>query len=227
MSEEDKIMAGILFYPGDAELKAIKLRTHNLNLDYNAAYEDETEKRERILREIVGEIGEGGFLQGPIYFHYGKHTKIGKNLFANFNFTVQDDAPVTIGDNCNFGPNVTIVTPVHPMVAAERREMLDKDGNKRHLCYAKPVSIGDDCWFGANVTVCPGVTIGSGCVIGAGSVVTGDIPDHTFAAGVPCRVIREITEADSMKYKPEILADNQIIGRTEESADGTGNFTEI
>ena len=211
MREEEKIMAGVLFCPGDAELKKMKLKTHKLNLAYNATDEDETEKRGEILREILGELSEGSFLQGPIFFHYGRHTKIGDNFFANFNFTVQDDACVTIGDHCNFGPNVTIVTPLHPMVAAERREMLDSHGAKRRFCYAKPVVIGDDCWFGANVTVCPGVTIGNGCVIGAGSVVTRDIPDHTFAAGVPCRVIREITEADSMRYKPEILADNRVM----------------
>lgn len=211
MREEEKIEAGILFCPADPELKAIKLKTHNLNVDYNATYEDETEKRAEIIGKIVGEIGEGGFMQGPIYFHYGKHTKIGKRLFANFNFTVQDDASVTIGDNCNFGPNITIVTPVHPMIAEERNLMLTASGEKKRLCYAKPVVIGNNCWFGANVTVCPGVTVGDNCVIGAGSVVTRDIPANSFAAGVPCKVIREITEADSMKYKPEILADNQVI----------------
>ncbi len=211
MREEDKIKAGILFCPGDPELKAIKLKTHNLNLDYNSTYEDETEKRAEIIEKIVGEIGEGGFMQGPIFFHYGKHTRIGKKLFANFNFTVQDDAEVTIGDNCNFGPNTTIVTPVHPMIAEERNLMMTAAGEKKRMCYAKPVHIGNNCWFGANVTVCPGVTIGDNCVIGAGSVVTRDIPENSFAAGVPCRVIREITEKDSMRYKPEILADNQVI----------------
>ncbi len=211
MREEDKIKAGILFCPGDPELKAIKLKTHNLNLDYNSTYEDETEKRAEIIEKIVGEIGEGGFMQGPIFFHYGKHTRIGKKLFANFNFTVQDDAEVTIGDDCNFGPNTTIVTPVHPMIAEERNLMMTAAGEKKRMCYAKPVHIGNNCWFGANVTVCPGVTIGDNCVIGAGSVVTRDIPENSFAAGVPCRVIREITEKDSMRYKPEILADNQVI----------------
>ena len=204
MREEDKIKAGILFCPGDPELKAIKLKTHNLNLDYNSTYEDETEKRAEIIEKIVGEIGEGGFMQGPIFFHYGKHTRIGKKLFANFNFTVQDDAEVTIGDDCNFGPNTTIVTPVHPMIAEERNLMMTAAGEKKRMCYAKPVHIGNNCWFGANVTVCPGVTIGDNCVIGAGSVVTRDIPENSFAAG-------EITEKDSMRYKPEILADNQVI----------------
>lgn len=211
MREEEKIQSGILFCPSDPELVAIKLRTHNLNVDYNQTHEDETEKRRAILSEMIGEMGENVFLQGPITFHYGTHTKIGSHFFGNFNLTVQDDAEVTIGDHCNFGPNVTIVTPVHPLLAAERRAMKDKDGNIKHLCYAKPVHIGNDCWLGANVVVCPGVTIGDNCVIGAGSVVTRDIPANTFAAGTPCRVIREITEADSMKYKPEILADNQII----------------
>ena len=211
MHEEERIFAGTLFAPGAPELRAIKLRTHNLNNDYNATYEDETEKRAAILAQMLGGMGEGSFIQGPIHFHYGVHTTIGKRFFGNFNLTVQDDAKVTIGDDCNFGPNVTIVTPIHPMLPNERYMMLDKDGNQKHLCYARPVVIGNDCWLGANVVVCPGVTIGNGCVIGAGSVVTRDIPDHCFAAGVPCRVIREITEADSMKYKPEILADFQVI----------------
>lgn len=211
MNEEEKIMAGILFCPGDPMLRAMKLKTHNLNVDYNGTHEDETEKRSAILSEIIGEFGEGGFIQGPIAFHYGKHTKIGKRFFGNFNLTIQDDAEVTIGDNCNFGPNVTIVTPIHPMLPDERREMMNADGEKKRFCYAKPVHIGNDCWFGASVTVCPGVTIGDNCVIGAGSVVTRDIPSNSFAAGVPCKVIREITYADSMNYKPEILADNRVI----------------
>ena len=215
MREEEKIKAGILFSPGHPELKAIKLKAHNLNVDYNKTYEDETEKRAAILSEMLGGFGEGSFIQGPIAFHYGVHTKIGKNFFGNFNLTVQDDAEVTIGDHCNFGPNVTIVTPIHPMRAVERREMLNAEGEAKHFCYAKPVHIGNDCWLGACVTVCPGVTIGDGCVIGAGSVVTRDIPPGSFAAGVPCRIIREITEADSMLYKPEILADNRVINQPE------------
>lgn len=211
MSPEEKIRAGILFCPAEPELKALKRKAHNLNVDYNNTYEDEEEKRAFILSQMLGEFGEGGRIQGPIAFHYGIHTKIGKNFFANFNFTVQDDGEVTIGDNCNFGPNVTIVTPIHPMLPNERRAMLTAEGEKKLLCYAKPVHIGNDCWFGASVTVCPGVTIGDNCVIGAGSVVTRDIPANSFAAGVPCRVIRQITEKDSMKYQPEILADNTVI----------------
>lgn len=211
MREEEKIRAGILFDPLDPELRAIKLKTHNLNVDYNHTYEDETEKRAAILAEILGAAGSGLFIQGPIAFHYGKHTRIGENFFGNFGLTIQDDAEVTIGDNCSFGPNVTIVTPVHPMLPNERREMRTAEGERKALCYAKPVHIGNDCWIGASVTICPGVRIGDGVVIGAGSVVTRDIPSGSFAAGVPCRVMREITQADSMRTKPEILADNTVI----------------
>lgn len=207
MGEEDRIMKGIVFSPGDPELRAIKLRTHNLNLEYNKTFEDETQRRRELLAQMVGEMGENGFIQGPVFFHYGKHTKIGKNFFGNFNLTIQDDGEVTIGDRCNFGPNVTIVTPIHPMVPEERVALLDPNGQPKRLCYARPVHIGNDCWLGANVVVCPGVTIGDGCVIGAGAVVTRDIPPRSFAAGNPCRVIREITEKDSMRYKPEILAE--------------------
>ncbi len=207
VKEEERIFQGIVFCPGDPELVALKLRTHNLNVDYNNTYEDEYEKRAAILGEILGEMGEGTRIQGPIAFHYGKHTKIGRNFFGNFNLTIQDDGEVTIGDRCNFGPNVTIVTPIHPMVPEERNALLGPDGKPKRLCYAKPVHIGSDVWLGANVVVCPGVTIEDGCVIGAGAVVTRDVPPRTFAAGNPCRVIREITEQDSMAHKPEILAD--------------------
>ena len=212
MTEEDRIREGVLFSPGDPLLKSIKLRTHNLNIDYNALHEDETEKRNEILREMLGKIGEGTFIQGPVFFHYGKHTSIGRNVFVHFNFTVQDDAEVTIGDDCNFGPGVTIVTPMHPMLPDERKVMLDERRERKHLCWAKPVHIGSDCWFGASVTVCPGVTIGEGCVIGAGAVVTRDIPPRTFAAGVPCRVVRDLTDADSMKNRLEILGGCRVIG---------------
>lgn len=116
---------------------------------------------------MLGEIGAGTFMLGPVRFHYGCHTRIGIHCFMDFNFTVQDDAKVTIGDLCNFEPNVTIVTPLHPMLAEERRDIVCSDGIERFLYYAKPVIIGSDCWFGANVVICPGVTIGDNCVIGA------------------------------------------------------------
>ncbi len=210
-NEEKRIFAGELFKPLDPKLKELKRKAHKLSQDYNKLYEDQTEERNAILKELIGEMGEGVFLQGPITFHYGCHTKIGKGTFINFNFTVQDDTYVTIGENCAFGPNVTIVTPQHPLRPEERHLVLDREGKPAHMCYAQPVVIGNDCWFGANVVVCPGVTIGDGCVIGAGSVVTRDIPANSIAAGVPCRVIRPITEQDSLKYHPEILGGCSIM----------------
>lgn len=202
---------GLLFSPAEPWRKERKRKTHNLNLDYNRLYEDQTEAREAILREILGELQEGVFLQGPITFHYGIHTKIGRGTFINFNFTCQDDTAVTIGEHCNFGPNVTIVTPLHPMLAAERRAIRVPDGRDLRLCWAKPVTVGNDCWLGANVVICPGVTIGDNCVIGAGSVVTRSIPANSFAAGNPCRVIRPLTDADSLRHRPEILGDCEIL----------------
>ena len=201
MTEEEKIFVGKLFFPGDPALKAKKLKAHNLNIDFNRLHEDETEARNAILADLLGALGEGSFLQGPITFHYGCHTTIGHHTFINFNFTVQDDAKVTIGNHCDFGPNVTIVTPIHPMLAAERIAYPDENGEKKRLCLAKPVVIRDGCWIGANTVILPGVTVGENCVIGAGSVVTRDVPPNSFAAGNPCRVIRELTEADSVANK--------------------------
>ena len=202
---------GMMFSPAEDWRVEIKKRTHMLNQKYNALTEYQPEERKEILREILGELNENVVVQGPITFHYGRHTKVGKGTFINFNFTCQDDTEVTIGEYCDFGPNVTIVTPIHPMLVTERQALLCPDGVSRRLCYAKPVHIGNGCWIGANVTILPGVTIGDNCVIGAGSVVVKSIPANSFAAGNPCKVIRTITEADSMKHKPEILGDCQVI----------------
>lgn len=202
---------GMMFSPAEEWRVEIKKRTHMLNQKYNALTDYEPEARTKLLQEILGEVGENVTLQGPITFHYGKNTKIGKNTFINFNFTCQDDTDVVIGEDCNFGPNVTIVTPMHPMLPDERRALLCPDGIERHLCYARSVHVGNDCWICANVTILPGVMIGNGCVIGAGSIVTHDVPANSFAAGNPCRVIRTLTEVDSMKNNPEVLGDCKVI----------------
>ena len=201
---------GMMFFPVEEQRVKIKKRAHSLNQKYNALTEYQPEERKEVLRELLGELNEGVSFNGPICFHYGVHTKIGKNTFFNFNFTCQDDTEVTIGENCDFGPNVTIVTPIHPMLVKERIALECPDGTKRRLCYANPVHIGNGCWICANVTILPGVTIGDNCVIGAGSVVTRSIPENSFAAGNPCRVIRTLTEADSMINKPEILGDCKV-----------------
>lgn len=201
---------GEMFSPAEEWRVEIKKRTHRLNQEYNRLTDYEPERRREVLREILGELNENVVVQGPVTFHYGAHTKIGKNTFINFNFTCQDDGEVVIGENCDFGPNVTIVTPLHPMLCKERQALVCPDGVARRLCYAKPVRVGDGCWICANVTILPGVTIGEGCVIGAGSVVARSIPPHSFAAGNPCRVIRTLTEQDSMAQKPEILGDCSV-----------------
>lgn len=202
---------GIMFSPAEPWRIKIKQKTHALNQKYNALTDEKTEERKSVLKEILGELNENVVFQGPVTFHYGVNTKVGKNTFINFNFTCQDDTDVIIGENCDFGPNVTIVTPIHPMLSAERQALMCPDGVSRRLCYAKPVNIGNKCWICANVTILPGVTIGDGCVIGAGSVVTRSIPENCFAAGNPCRVIRTLSEKDSMENKPEILGDCSII----------------
>ena len=202
---------GQLFFSTEEWRMEIKKKAHALNQKYNCLTEYQPEERKTVLKELLGELNEGVSFNGPITFHYGIHTKIGKNTFFNFNFTCQDDTDVIIGENCDFGPNVTICTPLHPMLADERKELMCPDGVKRRLCWAKPVVIGNCCWICANVTILPGVTIGDNCVIGAGSVVTRSIPENSFAAGNPCRVIRTLTKVDSLKNKPEILGNCSVI----------------
>ena len=197
MTEHEKIFEGKMFSPRSDELRAVKHKAHNLCTEYNMLTEDNP-RRAEIIHEMLGSHGEGVNFQGPVQFNYGMHTKVGSNFFANYNFTVQDDGGVTIGDNFMAGPNVTLSTPLHPLSGKQRRGMINEKGESFVPCYAKPIVIGDDVWLCAGVTVCAGVTIGDGAVIGAGSVVTRDIPPYSLAAGNPCRVIRKITEKDHM-----------------------------
>lgn len=205
MTEKEKMLAGKIYNPSDKELASLRLQAHKLSKMYNDTFEDEEEKREQILKELVPNRKKGVFLQGPVQFDYGVFTSIGKNFYANFNFTVLDCCPVKIGDNVMIGPNVSIMTPVHPLRYQDRNLKEKADGTLYDDEYAKPITIGDNCWIASCVTVTGGVTIGNGCVIGAGSVVTRDIPANSFAAGNPCRVIREITEADAIALIKELF----------------------
>ena len=197
MNELEKMLSGALYLPEDPELKALRAKAHRLSMEYNNTPETDPERRETILSELVPNRGDGVYLQGPVQFDYGVFTSFGAGSYANFNLTVLDCAPVNIGNCVYMGPNVSLYTALHPMHPDDRRFFPFAHGTTDQES-AKPITIGDDCWLGGNVTVCSGVTIGRGCVIGAGSVVTRDIPDGVFAAGVPCRVIRKITEADRL-----------------------------
>jgi len=205
MTEKEKMLAGKIYDTSDKELAAMRLKAHKLSARYNNVFEDEEDIRNKILSELIPNIGKGTYIQGPIQFDYGAFTTFGENCYANFNFTVLDICPVTIGDNVFFGPNCMLATPVHPFRYQERNIKYKEDGTAYDDEYAKPITIGSNCWLASNVVVIGGVTIGEGCVIGAGSVVTRDIPANSLAAGNPCRVIREITEKDSIKYKKELF----------------------
>lgn len=205
MTEKEKMLAGKIYDPSDEELAALRLKAHKLSKMYNDTFEDEEEKREQILNELMPQRKDGAYLQGPVQFDYGVFTSVGKNFYANFNLTVLDVCPVKIGDNVFFGPNVSLMTPVHPMRYQDRNIKAKPDGTLYDDEYAKPITIGNNCWIASCVTVTGGVTIGDGCVIGAGSVVTRDIPENSFAAGNPCRVIRKITEEDAINLKKELF----------------------
>ena len=204
MTEKEKMLAGKIYDPTDPELTKLRQKAHRLSAEYNQSMEDD-KRRPAILKELLPDMGENVYLQGPVQFDYGCFTSMGKNSYANFNFTCLDCCPVTIGENVFFGPNVSILTPVHPLRYQDRNPYIKEDGMATDKEYARPITIKDNCWIAGNVTICGGVTIGSGCVIGAGSVVTRDIPDNVIAAGVPCRVIREITEEDSLENHPELF----------------------
>jgi maltose O-acetyltransferase len=181
-SERDKMLAGSLYDPFDPELVKGRARARDLCQALNATGESDTEARRRILRELFGAGGESVWMQPPFYCDYGCNIELGERVFFNFNCVVLDVCRVRIGDYTLFGPAVQIYTPMHPMDAALRRQQE----------FGKPVEIGDDVWVGGGAIILPGVRIGSRAVIGAGSVVTRDIPEEVFAAGNPCRVIKPI-----------------------------------
>lgn len=203
MREFDRMIRGELYNPADEELTAMRRRVRRLFYQYNFSGEDEQEKRKDLLRRIFGGHGERLYCEPPIRFDYGTNTSVGEDFFSNYNLVILDVAPVKIGRQCFFGPNVSIVTPVHPMLACDRNMRPDGKGGVFDYEYARPITIGDNVWIASNVTVCGGVTIGHDTVIGAGSVVVKDIPAGVFAAGNPCRVIRPLTEKDKMKLPNE------------------------
>ena len=183
-SEMDKMLAGELYDPMDPELVRGRDRARDLCQDLNATREAQQDERRRILRELFGSGGETVWMQPPFFCDYGTNILLGERVFFNFNCVVLDVCRVTIGDYTLFGPAVQVYTATHPMNAELRRRQES----------AKAIENGSDVWVGGGAILCPGVRIGSRAVIGAGSVVTRDIPEGVFAAGNPCRVIREITE---------------------------------
>ena len=182
-TERQKMLAGELYDPLDGELVAARERARDLCWQINATREAQREERRRLLVDLFGTGGDTAWLQPPFFCDYGSNIHLGTRVYFNFNCVVLDVCDVRIGDYSLFGPGVQILTPLHPFDAALRRRQE----------YGKPIAIGTDVWVGGGALILAGVKIGSRSVIGAGSVVTRDIPDDVFAAGNPCRIIRTIS----------------------------------
>ena len=182
-SERDKMLGGELYDPLDPQLCAERRRARLLCKSLNATRDDQEDERARLIAELLPGAARGVWIEPPFHCDYGDNITLGEKVFFNFNCVILDVAPVRIGSRVLCGPGVQIYAATHPLSAAERRTGLE--------C-GKPVEIGDDVWIGGGAIVCPGVRIGARAVIGAGSVVTKDIPKGVFAAGNPCRVVREL-----------------------------------
>lgn len=184
-TEKQKMVAGEMYNPLDKQLVEDRIKTRLLIKALNELREDDITERSRILKELVPQAAADLWLQPPFYCDYGYNMLVGERVFFNFNCIVLDVAPVTIGSRTMFGPNVQVYTATHPLNHIERSAGLE---------YAKPIVIGEDVWVGGSAVICPGVTIGDRSVIGAGSVLTKDIPADVFAAGNPCKVIRPLEQ---------------------------------
>lgn len=192
MTEFEKMHSMDLYLPNGGEIMNEQEQCLERQYDYNLTRPSESAKRETLLKEMFAEIGEGCYIEPPLHSNWGgHHTHFGKNIYANFNLTLVDDTHIYVGDYTMFGPNVTIATAGHPILPELRRQAYQ---------YNAPVHIGKNCWIGAGVMIMPGVTIGDNTVIGAGSVVTKDIPADVVAVGNPCRVMRPIGEKDKEYY---------------------------
>ena len=191
-AEKDKLHTGELYLPGDDEIMEVQTKCLEKLYDFNATRPTEMGKREALLKEMFAEIGEGCYIEPPLHSNWGgHHCHFGKMVYANFNLTLVDDTHIYVGDYTMFGPNVVVATAGHPLLPVLRQDVYQ---------YNMPVHIGRNCWIGAGVLIMPGVTIGDDVVIGAGSVVTKDIPSGVLAFGNPCRVVREIGEHDKEFY---------------------------
>jgi maltose O-acetyltransferase len=184
-SEKEKMLCGELYDPLDPELVAERRRARLLFKALNETGDDRQEERARLIRELIPNAGAGVWIEPPFYCDYGTNITLGERVFFNFNCVVLDVAPVRVGSGVLFGPAVQIYAATHPLSAAGRRTGLE---------YGRPVEVGDEVWVGGGAVICPGVRVGARSVIGAGSVVTRDIPEGVFAAGNPCRVIRGVGE---------------------------------
>lgn len=181
-----------LYDPNDSKIMKAQLECLNRLYDFNATRPTQLVLREKLLKEMLAECGEGCYIEPPFHSNWGgNHVHFGSYIYANFNLTLVDDTHIYVGDHTMFGPNVTIATAGHPILPELRAKGLQ---------YNAPVHIGKNCWLGAGVIVLPGVSIGEDTVIGAGSIVTKDIPAHVVAVGNPCRVLREICEKDRLYY---------------------------
>lgn len=187
------ILSGNMYNDLTPELVKARENTVYLTNEYNESYGKPAEVREQILRRLLKSVGKGAYFEPTFRCEFGYNISIGNNFYANFDCVMLDGGGISIGDNVLFGPKVGIYTSNHAMDAWER---------SHGACYAKPVKIGNNVWIGAGVHINQGVTIGDNTIIGSGSVVTKNIPSNVVAAGVPCKVIREITDADKTGYKP-------------------------
>mgnify|MGYP000264224329 FL=1 len=192
MTEWEKAQAGYMYDANyDQEIVEARTKCADLCHEFNNCKPSDTKKQEELLHQILGKIEGGIVITAPFYCDYGFNISVGKNFYTNHNCTILDGAPVTFGDNVFIAPNCAISTAGHA---------IDSEQRSRGLEIARPISVGNHVWIGANVSILPGVTIGDNTIIGAGSVVNKDIPSNVIAVGNPCRVMREITEADKQKY---------------------------
>ena len=192
IKEMEKMHTGDLYLPMGEEIMTEQLHTLEKLYDYNATRPLEQEKRAKLLKEMFAEIGENCYIEPPFHANWaGKHVHFGKNVYANFNLTCIDDTHIYVGDYTMIAPNVILATATHPVLPELREQGYQ---------YNMPIHIGKNCWLGAGVIVLPGVTIGDNTVVGAGSVVTKDLPANVVAVGCPCRVLREISERDKEYY---------------------------
>lgn len=185
MTEKEKAIQGLLYDANEAELLAERQLAKALCYEYNSIHPDEIKKRQEVMERLLGEAGADFYIEPPFYCDYGYNIIIGKQFYANHNCVILDGAKVVFGDHVFIGPNCGFYTAGHPLDASKRNLGLE---------YCKPIRIGESVWIGAGVSVLPGVSIGNRCVIGAGSVVSKDIPEGHLAYGNPCKVVKAIEE---------------------------------